>query len=370
MREKKARPGDVELLKDESANAGDRSSAMLCLMVDGRYDLEPTIVGLLSHSSRFLRNEALAQLIHVWRREEHIPLALKLLSEARDRESRSSAAWALAAFVGKPRQYDVDPELRRTIVHALGEQLRNEPELLNGRSIYEGLLDIAGDGGAKKAEIPELVLDLEAQEPYDLSFDIDWRWLEERLPELNRGEPLPLPKYAKPGDLELIKDSALDARRAALVRLAKDADPEVEPVVRGLLDDPEEALRERALRSLVERWRCEDLVPKLIQRSAEASDPDVRSDAVRALATFVGHSGDSMPERVLNRKILSALGQRLRDETDPEARSFIYMNLLELAGDEDGSKFAEVPDMDAIRSDAEIDWVWLKEQLPELLPDA
>ncbi len=115
-------------------------------------------------------------LLTLWRRTQHIPLALTRLETAPEWSSRTRVADGLTSLI-KIERGDISDETRREIVTALARQLRKESDSVARLSLYEDLLAIAGDDGTKQAALGDV---------HWLDDDklIDWSWLIERIPEL------------------------------------------------------------------------------------------------------------------------------------------------------------------------------------------
>ena len=158
MRRRKQRPGDEQLLHDETANVAERASALLRLAADGRSDLIPVAKAWLEHDDVLLRSEGINMLLSFWRLEEMVPKVVEMLHHDLDSDVRTMAADALSTFV---RRTEAQKD------YILGEivaQLEREDDPISQLSIYEALLDHV------------LPIDQHPKLPYHFNRDTDVNW--------------------------------------------------------------------------------------------------------------------------------------------------------------------------------------------------
>lgn len=161
MRRGKQRPGDEQLVHDESGDPVDRASALMRLAADGRTDLVDTAIAWLSHPESMLRSEAITMLLVFWRRENEFSAVLDLLHQDPDPDVRGAAAGALSTYL------NYAPAHRDEVLRALVQQLEQEDDPAAQAGYYEELLrHILPRGTAPK--IPHL---------FDRERDVDWELL-------------------------------------------------------------------------------------------------------------------------------------------------------------------------------------------------
>jgi hypothetical protein len=134
MRRTKQRPGDEQLVHDESADPVDRASALMRLAADGRTDLVDTAIAWLSHPESMLRSEAITKLLVFWRRENQFSTVLDLLHHDPDPDVRAAAACALSTYIEHAPSHG--DEVLRALVH----QLEHEDDRAAQACYYEELL--------------------------------------------------------------------------------------------------------------------------------------------------------------------------------------------------------------------------------------
>lgn len=133
-RRMKQRPGDEELLYDESADSVERASALMRLASDGRTDLVEVARAWLKHADGMLRSEAANMLLSFWRLESELEATIALLHEDAEHDVRSMAAHALSTFLERTQRH------RDRILCALVRQLEHDSHWIVQRACYEELL--------------------------------------------------------------------------------------------------------------------------------------------------------------------------------------------------------------------------------------
>ena len=112
----KAKPGDERLIHDETADWGERSSALSRLVADGRRDLEPVARQWLQDPDPELAREALGMLLTFWRRSPHaheyVETAIRWLETAENPDQRWGAASALEDYQSLPGDHPKEDVLR------------------------------------------------------------------------------------------------------------------------------------------------------------------------------------------------------------------------------------------------------------------
>jgi HEAT repeat protein len=138
MRPRKARPGDERLIHDETADWGERSSALSRLAADGRLDLEPVARQWLQDLDPYLAGEGLIKLLIYWRNSprshEYVEVALRWLEIDEDPNKRWAAASALSECLYLRGTY------AETIIPALLAALEQDEDQSVQEECYKALL--------------------------------------------------------------------------------------------------------------------------------------------------------------------------------------------------------------------------------------
>ena len=158
---RKQHPGDVQLVRDESADPVDRASAMMRLAVDGHWEMIDLADQWLARDELELRVEAVGLLVGYWKLEDRIPITIEHLKHDPHTDVRSRAAAALVDFLNRTGKH------RDRILKVLVHQLQNDTDYLVQRYAYELLLRTL----LSERPIPE--------PPYafDRGRDVDWSLL-------------------------------------------------------------------------------------------------------------------------------------------------------------------------------------------------
>jgi hypothetical protein len=165
MRKQKAKPGDKELIYNESIDVGERASALFRLAVDGYSQMEPLLVSLLSHKEGMLRGEAIKILLRGWNLPKYLDDAVKMLHKDPDEDVRSDAAFSLGQFA---RYCEDGIKQQSFIIKELVCQLMKDESSFVRKTCYEQLLELL----APERGYVELPDDL------SLERDVDWKLLE------------------------------------------------------------------------------------------------------------------------------------------------------------------------------------------------
>ncbi len=175
--------GDVELLRDETADPVDREAAIKRIGSDQRFDLLATIVQLLCDREPWVRAGAFCVLLVYWHRYEHLPAALKQLDplEYSSRYEFDRFADMRQALVGDLVAVSLKAEVHReSILVALLRHLGVEDASIVHGASYYGLLEVLG--GRR----------LNERVPGDFSIDrrVDWRRIDDLLSGYSALRPL------------------------------------------------------------------------------------------------------------------------------------------------------------------------------------
>jgi hypothetical protein len=166
MKFRKSKPGDENLVSDESADPADRSGAIARLAVDHRREFEPQFVRLLDHTEELLRLEAIKALVVFFRLDEYLPMAVKMLARDPSEFVRSSAAFALGAYAFAERREE------EMILRALAGAIQRDSSTLVVYTAYRNLLRILDPDATTSHLTTEI----------DRDRDVDWDLLRPYLP--------------------------------------------------------------------------------------------------------------------------------------------------------------------------------------------
>ena len=167
MQRHKSKPSDDQLVRDENADAVERSSALFRLAVDGFFEFEPLAVELLHHSSNMLRAEAIKILVGLWRKPEYVDDAVQLLHHDPDEMVRGDAAFALSQYAVRTG------DQQESITHELANQLTQDSDFGVHEQCYRGLLSLLSPEKSH-ANLPTF---------FDRERDVDWSLLKPYLNE-------------------------------------------------------------------------------------------------------------------------------------------------------------------------------------------
>jgi hypothetical protein len=135
----KAKPGDERLIHDQTADWGERSSALSRLAADGHRDVEPVARQWLRDPDPDLAGEALGLLLRYWSRSprahEYVETAIRWLETAEDPDRRWRAASALGSFLYLGGEY-----LEEEILGALLAALEHDEDESVQEQCYMSLL--------------------------------------------------------------------------------------------------------------------------------------------------------------------------------------------------------------------------------------
>lgn len=317
MRPPKAKPGDERLIHDETADWVDRSSALSRLAADGRLDLESVAEQWLEDPDPRLASEGLNLLLSYWPQnplvDAYVEVAILSLAAGQDSDMRRDAASSLGTWLEQAPDY-----AQRVIPELLAALELDEDESVQ-QACYKALLGQVAPGQSAVLLAPDEVL-------FDRSRDVRWDLLEP-LRARYGSEPMRRLK-ARPGDEHLIHDETADwgERSSALSRLAADRRPDLEPVARQWLHDPDPGLASEGLIHLLIYWRdsprVHEYVEVAIQWLEAAEDSDMRWAAASSLGTFLERTSRYAQE------IVPALLTALEQDEDESVQEACYMALL------------------------------------------
>ena len=165
----KARVGDEELVSNESAPLGERTSALFRLAVDRSACVEPIARAWLERADPTLRGEAVGTLLFL-RCADALQIALDCLPADPSPQVRGTVAAALAAY------WHFHPEATALVARALFERVTNDLDSIVQRTCYEALLHQL-DGLRE----PKLPFD------FDARVHVDWEllsaWIQRLVPK-------------------------------------------------------------------------------------------------------------------------------------------------------------------------------------------
>jgi hypothetical protein len=166
MKIRKSKPGDENLVSDESTKPSDRSGAITRLAVDRRLEFEPQFVKLLDHPEELLRAGAIKALVVFFRLNKYLPIAVKMLAKDKSHYVRSDSAFALGmyAFAGQR-----DEEM---VLRALAGAIQRDSATLVVYTAYQYVLRIL-DPDADTSHLSTSI---------NRDRDVDWDLLRPYLP--------------------------------------------------------------------------------------------------------------------------------------------------------------------------------------------
>jgi hypothetical protein len=318
----KTTPEDDRLILDETADPQDQWDIATRVGFDQLYHLEPALAKMLFSDNDYRQMTGLATLVARWRMEKYLDRAIELLNDSPKAVVRSDAAGALRGFLWDIPDRDRRAGFVKRILREWARRIVDDPDWAVRRECYRYLvLELDPERHDEVHHLPN---------DFDPALHGDWSVIGPLLdPADVPHHEAPADPLSLPGDEALLGDEAapVEARVAALQRLAADRRYELEEAVRNLVVHPDPALRGAAMLELCRTWRRWEKTEDCWDMLHHDPGWQARASAAGATAAFVVGAG------VFRQSHLQHLARAVVEDDDPRVQRAAWVQVLAILGD-------------------------------------